>query len=166
MTLKAKLKYETPLLLEGFEKLIAKVNNRNWTGDPKHLYQLMFDQRTAQQEYEIFSQRAIDAIGKHYLPIYRMADGEFEFCLHKKRWNFEYVLRKMVLGSSMLKTCWGEVYLNDEYENAYSILLNSLKELSKKGILAMHFLKNSYYKDSVKMMDWFDVNKIEINSNN
>lgn len=166
MPLKSKLKFEVPLSINGFEQLVAKVDNQDWTGESKQLIQLMFDQKTAQEQYEIFNDRAISAIGKEFLPIYRMADGEFSFCLYKKQLNLRRFIEKVFLGNPVFKTMWGEEYLASEFDRAYEILLESLRKLSKQGILAIHFLKNSYYKESLKTMRWFDENGIELSSGN
>src|ERR1035437_1831451 len=166
MSLKSKLKFEVPLTLKGFEQLIEKFNNQDRTFDPKNLIQLMFDQKTAQQQFDIFKENALNAIGKKYLPIYRMADGEFNFCLYKKKLNFKLLIKKFLFRMPIIKTMWGEEYFSQEYDKAYEIFQKIIKKLSAQGVLAIHFLKNSYYSDSLKTMKWFDENKIEIHSKN
>jgi hypothetical protein len=98
-------------------------------------------------QYERFRSRILDAVGQRYLPIYRMADGEFSFMVGQKLLthdtasrlrNSVYRLRLMLHGGSH-RTCWGEEYSKSELALARIRFLDGLREVMQNGILAAYF---------------------------
>jgi hypothetical protein len=86
---------------------------------------MIHDRRvTAEELYAEFRSRIIDAIGCRYLPVYRMADGEFIF-MFGYRWNWRSKRPFRALASYFkysyfwyfghgFKTSWGECYSRTE----------------------------------------------------
>lgn len=153
------------MFLKGFETLWSEQKIYN----PADLFCLSFTDESFQKQYADFRQKIYDSIGKKYLPIYRMADGEFNFCLQK------YSLKKKVLSlinkkNSLLGTCWGENYAAKEIKTAQNILKDTLRTIAASGYLAIHFMEEKNktgYADYIKpICDWFDRNNIILNKDN
>lgn len=187
-----RLKYEVPLRLKGFEKLIhgeTKIYN------PSDIEQLMFNSLSSQENYDKFKKRVFSSLGKTYLPIYRIADGEFIFCLGKnlRRKKF-YLLRNIkrlfiptrykgrklplnfkekfnnLLDSNYCINLYGEGYTSSEKRKVKKKYIDNLREIATKGYLGIHFIKvkgELAYAEYVRpMCAWFDQNKIYLNDQN
>ena len=189
--LKEKLKYNIPLRLQHFEKLYDGDKMR----DSKEFEQLMFENKSAQELYNEFRDRVFASLGSFYLPIYRMADGEFRFCVSREEqksklktirrniinplFKRNYKGRKMPLDFKSLKHIFdtnyfrvlhGEGYSSKERKLILPKFVDDLKFISQKGLLAMHFIKANgkltYPSTTTKMFDWLDSNKIILTSKN
>jgi hypothetical protein len=135
---------------------------------------------------EEFKSRIRSAIGREFLPIYRMADGEFIFCVGERMYRpHGAVLDKRVIwrmlrgavrkvinrGSEQgLLTCWGENYRAEERIRLLPDYVLYLRRIAEKGILAIHFVEmpnwvfgKEYF---VPVCDWFDEHKITLNVEN
>jgi hypothetical protein len=73
----SRLRYRVPLLLNGQNNLYSQ----NKVISPNSLVQLQLNNKSYQENYEIFRDRVLANIGRKYYPIYRMADGEFVFII-------------------------------------------------------------------------------------
>jgi hypothetical protein len=136
--------------------------------------------------YEEFKSRIHRAIGKEFLPIYRMADGEFIFCVGERMYRpHGAVLDKRVIWRTLrgavrkvinrrseqaLLTCWGENYRVEERIRLLPDYILYLRRIAEKGILAIHFVEmsNSVFGTEyfVPVCDWFDEHKITLNAEN
>jgi hypothetical protein len=72
------LKFEIPLVLNGY----SKVRQGKEIYNSSYFSYLSFSDISAQDAYNSFRSEVLNCIGKRYFPIYRMADGEFLFCLN------------------------------------------------------------------------------------
>jgi hypothetical protein len=180
MSLRERLTHLVDLRLPGFEKTVL----------PGTVYQLAFDDRPAGVWFAEFVQRLEEAIGKQYLPIYRMADGEFIFCVG---WRPEfppksssfyikaqyiikniiriilYTSRKINSKSKAVQTIWGEYYTVEERKRLMPYFIGCLRQIAKHGYLALHFTRThsrfaEQYLDP--MCDWLDSNNIQITPQN
>jgi hypothetical protein len=169
------LKYIKEFKLEGF------------TYDPPPyggLFARFFTDLTAQEHFDAFAQKIISALGTRYLPVYRMADGEFEFMVGKKtipNKNKQGILRGLqylkfllnlcsqtLLGDG-IKTCWGECYTRPEIQEAKERFRNSLRHVAEKGILAPYFFQRpdlwgeAYFEP---VCQWLQQNTIPLHQEN
>lgn len=91
-----KFRFSKPLILNGFSQLYTGHKSL----DPNTVEQLQLNDLSYQDNYDIFKERVKRSIGKNHLPIYRMADGEFGFCLQffddNKRLSFTQSIRKLI----------------------------------------------------------------------
>lgn len=100
--------------------------------------------------FERFRQESIDSIGKRFLPIYRMADGEFQF-LVGRRFNSRRKPRYRELISQLAScvgfrrngaTIWGEHYKYFEVQRLREDLLEHIRSIASAGYLAMFLYEN------------------------
>lgn len=91
-----KFRFSKPFVLNGFSQLFTGHNPL----DPLTDEQLQLNNLSYQENYDLFKERVKNSIGKKYLPIYRMADGEFGFCLQywddNKQLPFTQSIRKLI----------------------------------------------------------------------
>ena len=152
------------MTLNGYEKLWSI----NVPYDPSGLNHFKFSNTTYQADYDLFLQRIRDSIGKKFLPIYRMADGEFMFTLKK------YLLKKVFYSYlsadyNIFSTCWGEGYTRKEIKNIFPLYIEQLQKIAEKGFFAIHFIEskeNSYLELMEPMLNWFAENNISLNETN
>jgi hypothetical protein len=103
----------------------------------------------AQRIFERFSERVIGAVGKQYLPVYRMADGEFALLVG---WRSPYRRAKLSLrvagafrelsekvSGGGIKTCWGEAYRGETAKRARTRMIEAMSRVAESGILAAYF---------------------------
>jgi hypothetical protein len=146
--------------------------------------QIVFEEGTSGKWYGEFINRIQTSIGKEYLPIYRMADGEFIFCVEwrpelprgisgfaeKISWKIKgkvkQSFKRFVPGR---KTVWGENYSRMNHDELMVHYVRCLKTVSEHGILALHFTRSAgkfseeYFEP---MCNWFETNNIEITPDN
>ena len=166
--LREKLIYELDLTLPGFEKNVPQGS----------IYQYAFEQISATQWFNKFVARVNASIGKEYLPIYRMADGEFIFCLgyeigfslhNRSKPSALWTKIKNSVIKPTYKTCWGEEYNPTERESIIEYYINCVKEVSDKGLLAIHFVRSAtgfseqYFE---AMCNWLDSHRILLTPQN
>jgi hypothetical protein len=160
------LKYSVPLRLRGFETLYDSGESCS----PESHEQSMLNDKTYQNNYELFRDRILKNIGEKYLPIYRMADGEFKFCLRNIGMrknvfsclsafykNSKVILRtgrkysrkiprntferiKNIFDNDYFYVAHGETYTSVEQKNLIKRFVENVKEISNEGLLAIHFI--------------------------
>ncbi len=166
MNNKIHLPFKVSLVLNGFEKLYYKENGIQYSIDAYELSQLSFSDYSAEEWYKEFVNYISNSIGKYYLPIYRMADGEFQFLINKP----SSILKGLLTPKKFKRTCWGENYSFGEYLKYSKKYIEQLKEISKNGILAPHFVveKNKVgYADYIQpILKIFTKNDIVLNDKN
>lgn len=130
--------------------------------------------------FEHFRQRLLDAIGKNYLPVYRMADGEYQFLLGIKfnfhpqrlfRYLLSFLYRKTleIITGQRITTSWGETYKGRELVELRGKYITDLNDLLEKGILCASLYdnpKNAYVHYNRYIIKFFDKNVVELNKNN
>ncbi|MDC0273004.1 hypothetical protein OAK93_01380, partial [bacterium] len=166
-SLKERLNSKVPMLLAGFESLYHNQTPLS----PKSVEQLQFDCSCYQDNYDLFKEKILSSMKKTYLPVYRMADGEFLFikCMLREKMgclkkidrillNLRQVLRKQKmygrdmpnikkeqLGSVFdpyyFRVAHNESYTKNELKLAKDRYSKDLKMISKNGYLGMHFVK-------------------------
>ena len=159
------LRYSIPMILKGFEPLWSE----NKTYDPKDFFHLSLNDNSFQKQYDAFKERVFNSIGRTFLPIYRMADGEFKFCLQKTSIK-KIILSTFKINNNFATTCWGEVYTKKEIREANEKYIKDIRTISSLGILAIHFMEETDskgYMDYIKpMCAWFERNEIYLIESN
>lgn len=102
--------------------------------------------------FEEFRQEALSAIQNRYLPVYRMADGEYRFMFGRRiNWSRKNLPRELLaVGAEKLriknpdrwKTSWGETYVPAETRRLRAKLMTHLRALSELGYLACYINDN------------------------
>ncbi|MFN2603260.1 MAG: hypothetical protein ABR582_10955 [Gemmatimonadaceae bacterium] len=128
-------------------------------------------------QYERFRNRVIAVIGREYLPVYRMADGEFGFMAGQRKLTRDRAsLRRHLIDEVRIRirggshrTCWGEEYTAVEMERGKQIFLQSLERVAECGVIAAYFAVRgdgwgeAYFEP---VCDWLDANHIALNDDN
>jgi len=168
------LLYEVDLQLHGFHKSVP----------PGTVKQLSFKNIDAQGWFISFYNQLDAAVGNHFLPVYRMADGEFIFCIGRKKelagagatWPEKVMM--FFRGTLSLwfqkvrsseTTCWGENYAGISRDELRGRYIECLKKVAKEGMLAIHFTrsKGRFSEQYIgPMCHFFDENAIEVNEHN
>jgi hypothetical protein len=99
-----------------------------------------------------FRRNALESIGNRYLPVYRMADGEFRFLMGRKYNIYNRPLWKELVAVSSeklrlknpdsWKTSWGESYSPAEAESLRESLLSKIRFIAECGFLACYINDN------------------------
>lgn len=102
--------------------------------------------------FEEFRQVALAAIGHRFLPVYRMADGEYRFLMGR-----EYNFSRKPLFKELLavtaekirlknpdkwKTSWGETYKPEDTRKLRASLIEDISFIAKLGLLACYLNDN------------------------
>ncbi len=135
--------------------------------------------------FEDFSNKVIASIGKNYLPIMRLSDGEYQFIcgptppvFTKKigKYVIEYLkfLKEVLLKykgvhAATFKGVSSGNYTNQEVKEYRGKYLNHLKKISNHGILAMHltYSKNPFQqKYHAPVKNKLEAEKIQITFDN
>lgn len=165
MLVYSSLKYKTSMKLDGFDSLWYN----NIELKPEKLFHLSLNNDAFQKQYNLFKEKVINSINKTYLPVYRMSDGEFRFCLRKTTLK-KKILSGLKFNNTYSTTCWGERYSKEEIGRAFPGFNESLIEISKQGFLALHFVQGApldKYRIYIEpMCNWFKRNAIELNEFN
>ena len=107
---------------------------------------------SADAQFDRLARRVQEAVGKRYLPIYRMADGEFSLLLGYRRSrapgrSFKMRVKGVLLEvASRLRvrrfgTMWGEQFSRTEITRARRRLAELIPWLARHGILAAYFME-------------------------
>lgn len=117
-----------------------------------HLHAWSFRDIDGPSWFEAFRQEALDAIGTRYLPIYRMADGEYRFMFGRRiNWHRKPLWRELAaVGAETLRiknpdrwqTSWGETYEPRETRRLRDELMQHVAYLSDRGFLACYITDN------------------------
>ena len=136
--------------------------------------QLFFEDAPAIEQYKRFKQEIENAITKKkFLPIMRMCDGEYIYCIGKKRNQSLTGLRavKFYLGKILKRhvTSWGETYTRKQNVELKIKFPKMLKRIAAHGYIANHFVYSpphfcEEYIDPI--IKWYKKNEIVLNSNN
>lgn len=138
--------------------------------------------KSARDWYEEFIERCLESIGRQFLPIYRMADGEFQFMVGKQApltksafaW-LEYIKSKLVhvMSKEGMRTCWGETYTKVELNYVRRHFVSCLKKIATQGILAVNFVSGENEKSELcdieyyePVFDWLRQNEITLTARN
>jgi hypothetical protein len=172
--LEGRLKYLMDLRIPGYLNSVPRESVR----------QLDFIQRDSIAWYGKFLAELDAAIGKRFLPIYRMADGEFIFSVGRyadhltwraspKEW-ISYLVNTVSYGwqrrqQTRLATCWGEFYAEQELAQLKEHYAECLRKVARHGYLALHFTRTTtkfseqYFRP---MCRWFDEAEIAVTKEN
>src|SRR6476469_9080530 len=135
---KDSFRFVLPLDLPGFPP------NTKWYGGLRFRSQ---SSEALDSQYEKFRRRVISTIGREYLPVYRMADGEFGFMVGQRSLARDgpslvrhavNSARIRIRGGSQ-RTCWGEGYTQSEVDRARRVFDRSLRKVADRGVLAAYF---------------------------
>jgi hypothetical protein len=121
-----------------------------------------------------------DSIGNNYLPVYRMADGEYQFLwgikfdLHHSnflRYLISFLYRRTIeiYKGQSVNTSWGESYSSSEIIELRRKYISDLIFLLKRGILCAYLYenpKNVFVHYNQKFLEYFTDNMLNLNSNN
>ncbi|MBT9168243.1 MAG: Chondroitin synthase [Syntrophomonadaceae bacterium] len=151
---------------------------------PGSVGQLAFEPCTAETWYLEFRNRIVSAMGNSYLPVYRMADGEFIFCVGRKyetapldepagrrMWTRakELIASTVNRFRSAEKTCWGEQYVGVDKGALMRHYVGCLQRVSQCGMLAVHFVRSPkrFAEQYIQpMCEWFAENRILLDRKN
>ena len=168
--------FKKKLVLKGFEKLTDFDGGKLCEYDAHDFIGYFFEDDTAQNLYEKFQELILSKMGKEYFPIYRMADGEFIFIKNlflpklslkdkiiKVLKNIKILIKPNIMYGRKIKhnykkellnlfdthyfrVAHGESYSSKEFKILQKKFPQQLKEISKRGKLAIHFMeeKNSH----------------------
>lgn len=104
----------------------------------------------ALEDFEIFERLVSDAIvNKRFLPIYRMADGEFQFLFGKRLKSgrvkisdlLNTILQRLYLKSQ--KTSWGEAFTVEEKRALRRKYIEDLRFIASNGLLGVFWNENA-----------------------
>jgi hypothetical protein len=165
--LKTTLKFKVLMELPGFETLYSNFKPLS----PKSVSQLQFNEHSFEDNYYSFKEKIIKSINNKYLPVYRMADGEFLFtkCLTREKMsffkkiftiisNFKKILKKQTMYGRIMPTiskeqlqsifdpyyfrvAHNESYTKSELKKIKNKYIDDLSLISKNGFFAMHFIE-------------------------
>ncbi len=172
LALRRRLLYETHLLLPGFEMATREAA----------IMQLMLGPEPAALQFERFTERVLSAMGKKYLPVYRMADGEFAFAVGRRApigrqarsmsartwWRRLAGIARRVckpFRASDISTMWGESYTAAELPAMRRAYVQHLQHIAHKGILAIHFTRSPgrFSEEYIDLVcEWLDRNGMEL----
>ena len=110
----------------------------------------LMSQEPIQRQFDAFVDRVVTSVGNRYLPVYRMADGEFAFTT-----GFRNVatgqevpaLRRCIAGALRAvmpfrqATCWGEQYSRSERTKGLENVAAGLRLVAQSGIIAAYFMR-------------------------
>ncbi len=106
-----------------------------------------FEKIDGYEWFSSFRNNVINSMNRNYLPVYRLADGEFRFLLGRKfryhrpdrvRELFGYIVEKMGLSIllNMQRTSWGEFYKRKDIRTLKQTFWANLSSLLNTGYLA------------------------------
>ena len=126
-----------------------------------------------------FKSEVLKNMGKHYFPIYRMADGEYRFIMgrvynfYKKPLWRELVAvtaeKLRIKNPDKWKTSWGEEYKPERIKALRKQLVNDVAYISRKGKLACYWNENglkAFEEYNNKLLPFFEKNNILFNTHN
>lgn len=150
------LGYDVELALPGFSQDAGKV----WCASPVNL--------SAEEWFSSFWDRFVRSIGREYLPVYRMNDGEFAFCVGRvprERWKrIPWRLRSAITGER-IRTLWGEEYSRSERKRLLPVYAEAVREVAEKGYVAAFMTRSRSHPRSIyfkRMCGWFAGNGISL----
>ncbi len=117
-----------------------------------YLHAWSFKDIAPQDWFEDFRQAALGAMGRRFLPVYRMADGEYRF-LMGRQYNFSRrPLVKELIAVTVEKiglknpdkwqTSWGEAYQPEDTRKLRANLIEEIRFIAQQGFLACYLNDN------------------------
>ena len=165
--------------MDGVELRLEGFHRKNWH---QGLQCILPGSSDAQKTFDNFYENLSNAIGRRYLPVYRMADGEFLFCLgwrrplstpDYKRFDFarEYYhgLREKLRRLHGFGTMWGENYTLLESIRGRRRLPNLVRAIAREGVLGLYFMRRGDLWGEefiLPMLKWFKRHDIELTPKN
>lgn len=144
------------------------------TMDQYPLEQLFFEDKTAFTLYENFKHTINEKIEeKKFFPVMRMCDGEYIYCVGKKKpeeyngWQTLKFYASKLSGKQV--TSWGEAYTKDENRILKSQFPGLLQEIAKHGFIANHFVYSHthFCEEYIKpLQQWYLKNNIPFDASN
>jgi hypothetical protein len=139
-----------------------------------------FESISVDEWFERFRQQLLEAIGNKYLPVYRMADGEYQFLFGIKfnfhshrffRYILSFILHKIIetIAGPRIKTSWGENYRGEEIIELRRKYTTDLKNLLENGILCAYLNenpKNAFVHYNRYFLKYIENNDLDLNKNN
>ncbi len=134
-----------------------------------------------QERFDGFMEKLISATGRHYFPVYRMADGEFMFCLGWRRPFSHHPGRLDIISDIRVGlrekrnrlrgfgTMWGEHYTFFESVRARRALPDLVRAIARDGVLGLYFMRRGDLWGEqyiLPMLKWFNRHGIELSRNN
>lgn len=103
--------------------------------------------------FDRFANQCLCSIGNRFLPVYRMADGEFSFLVGRNKYNFRgsafryylAVMKSLLFSGGNFGTIWGESYTLRERMSLRNTLIAQIAEISRSGYLAMFISDNGLF---------------------
>lgn len=141
-----------------------------------------FSPDSSETQFEAFAGQVHRSLGRSYLPIYRMADGEFAFLIGwhpplkgDRTTRSTQGLRQFLGGlrrridPRVSTTMWGESYSRTEQVVAHSRMEQSIRHIAEQGILALYLMNRAdrwgeQYINPI--IDWHASRQISLNTSN
>ncbi|MBN1679717.1 MAG: hypothetical protein JW966_05460 [Anaerolineae bacterium] len=157
---------------------------KHYQGSKRPSNAYYFDTIDCRAWYQEFVERVIDASdNKRYLPVYRMADGEYNFALGGNYydrlpvWQIppqqlvsrlrNRILRKPVVHRSGSREYGWEEYTLTERMSLMEKYVSDVRKIAQTGILALALHDSKLFKPyAADILDWFDSNQVRINADN
>lgn len=173
------LGYDIDFIIPGFEKSY-----------PKGVFRCpSFSERPSQEWFLSFIDEVENAIGKRFLPIYRMSDGEFKFCVGYRypyraqdESMFHYVFYSFRRIVSQLRnrlrrrkfSAGGQCYISADYQQKELGRLQiryveQLRQIAGQGLLALHFTyrQKQFQQQYIALVTrWLDEQGIKLHEGN
>lgn len=129
--------------------------------------------------FEEFRQTALGAMGQRFLPVYRMADGEYRF-LMGRQYNFSrkplikeliaVTVEKLRLKNpDKWKTSWGETYRPADTRALRARLIEDIKIVAQSGFVACYLNDNglnAFTEHNRLLLSFFERHGIPFGANN
>lgn len=144
-----------------------------------HLLAWSFHDTDGPTWFANFRDDALDAIGTRFLPIYRMADGEYRFLFGRRFNRFRRPLWHEILGISAEKlrlknpdcwrTSWGETYAPEETRRLRAELVAHIRALSQQGYLACYITDNglnAFVEYNDVLVKLFSIHNVTLHADN
>ncbi|MET0463965.1 MAG: hypothetical protein ABW007_12465 [Chitinophagaceae bacterium] len=151
-------------------------------------YLSFYTDKTAIEEFDILFDKLMESYGRRHLPIYRMCDAEYMYCVGRQvpdtlSWSgkMKYRLKTTLVNRGLVKqrtghvnkvngeVWFGETYSPKEQAQLKEKYLNDLKIVAAQGFLAPHLVYSvSRFAEEYidPMFDFFKQNKIIITKDN
>jgi len=114
-----------------------------------------FTRTSPEDWFSAFRVTALRSIGQRYLPVYRMADGEYRFLMGRKFNRYRRPLWRELaaVGAERLrlrnpdawKTSWGETYAPSEAAELRAALIHDIRYIAERGFLACYINDNGLH---------------------
>lgn len=157
--------------------VLFKTNIKDIYGGRLEAYS--FSSKDAHSWFNTFQTHLIGSLGKGFLPIYRMADGEYRFLMGRKpNYHFRHLLKEFLYSIlRVLKlvddenwtTSWGEHYSKDQIDSLRMGLIENIRDISNSGYLSCYFYEtglDKYHEYNSSLLDFFASNDIKVGVDN